>query len=356
MMKNLVIRPVAHHDLAQLVELAQLAGFGMTSLPQDESVMRFKIEHAVQSFAGTPPRPNQHTFMFVLEDIAAGRIVGSMGIKAHVGLTDPFYSYKLSILVQSNRDLEIYSHQRVLHMVNDFTGATEIGSLFLHEQYRHGALGQFLSRARFLMMAEFPELFSDTVISELRGVHDANGDSPFYNNVARHFFQMPFYEADYINATKGNQFISDLMPRYPIYVTLLPPAAQEVIGKIFAPSQRAARILMEEGFYHEGYVDVFDAGPTLQAERRRIATVCGSKKAEVAAVRPVQSDTPFMIGNTVLKNLRFVVDVLDEYEDGSVAVSPETAQRLQVERSDAVRFAPRFPPPKVPMQAGVCEI
>jgi arginine N-succinyltransferase len=354
-MKTLVIRPVTHRDLAQLVELAKLAGFGMTSLPQDEAVMRLKIEDAVKSFADTPPRPNQHTFMFVLEDTAADRIVGSTGIKAHVGLTYPFYSYKLSILVQSNRDLEIYSRQQVLHMVNDFTGATEIGSLFLHKDYRHSGIGQFLSRARFLMLAEFPELFSDTVVSELRGVHDANGDSPFYNNVARHFFQMPFYEADYINATKGNQFISDLMPRYPIYVTLLPPAAQEVIGKIFAPSQPAARILMDEGFYHEDYVDVFDAGPTLQVERQRIATVCGSKKAEVAAVGPVQSNKAFMISNTVLNNLRFVVDMIDENEDGSVAVSPETAQRLQVDKGDAVRFAPRFPPPR-PQQSGGCSI
>ncbi|RJQ83806.1 MAG: arginine N-succinyltransferase [Desulfobacteraceae bacterium] len=355
-MKTLVIRPVTLQDHAQMMELANLAGFGMTSLPQDESVMHRKIEDAVKSFAGTPPLPNEHIFLFVLEDSQTRRIVGTTGIKSHVGLSNPFYSYKLSTLVQSNSDLGIYSRQKVLHMVNDFTGATEIGSLFLHAQYRRKALGPLLSRCRFLMLAEFPELFSDTVVSEIRGVHDENGDSPFYNNVARHFFQMPFYKADYINATKGNQFISDLMPRYPIYVTLLPPAAQAVIGKTFAPSEPAARILVEEGFYHEDYVDVFDAGPTLQAERERIATVCGSKKAEVTAVGQVQSDKRFMIGGTTLSNLRFVLDQLQQNEDGSVAVSPETAQRLQVDQGDQVRFAPQFPPPRLPVQAGVCQI
>ncbi len=347
MSKNtLVLRPVKPEDHRQMLALARLAGFGMTSLPQDDSVMQAKIDDAVKSFADQPSQPDQHIFLFVLEDTSTGAIVGSMGIKSHVGLSDPFYSYKLSTLVQANSDLGIYSRQRVLHMVNDFTGATEIGALFLLKDYRHSAIGQFLSRARFLMMAEFPRLFSDTVIAELRGIHDANGDSPFYNNLARHFFQMPFYKADYIYATKGNQFISDLMPRYPIYVTLLPQAAQEVIGKIFTASQPAARILMEEGFTHEGYVDLFDGGPTLQAERARIITVRGSKRAEVSAVRQVKGDKKFMICNTRLGDLRFVCDHLKENTDGTATITPETAKLLVLGKGDLLRSAPQFPVPR----------
>lgn len=284
-------------ECGQMMALAKLAGFSITSLPQDDAVMHRKIEHAVQSFAGKPPRPDQHTFLFVLEDQATGRIVGTTGIKARVGLSEPYYSYKLSTLVQANSDLGIYTRQKVLHMVNDFTGATEIGALFLHTEYRRHGLGAFLSRVRFLIMAEFPDLFADTVVAEIRGTHDNNGESPFYNNLARHFFQMPFDQADCSYATKGNQFISDLMPRYPVYVTLLSPAAQEVIGVPFEESRPAARLLMQEGFSYEGYVDLFDAGPTLQAERQRIATVCGSRKAAVAAVTPTRAETQFMIAN-----------------------------------------------------------
>jgi arginine N-succinyltransferase len=355
-MNTMVLRPVVRDDHVQLMELAMLAGFGMTSLPQSEEVMGLKIENAVNSFAGSPPRPDEHSFLFVLEDAGEGRIVGSTGIVAHVGLSNPFYSYKLSTLVQASSDLGLYSRQKVLHMVNDFTGATEIGSLFLHERYRRHGLGRFVSRARFLMMAEFPELFSETVISEIRGMQDENGNSPFYNNLARHFFQIPFQRADYINATRGNQFISDLMPRYPIYVTLLPEAAQEVIGKALPSSEPAARILIEEGFYHEDYVDVFDAGPTLQAERTRIATVCGSKRAEVTAVEPVPSGKRFMVGTTNLTHLRFTIDGLQENADGTVVVTPETADLLRLDRGDTVRIAAEFPPPKVPVQAGVCEM
>ena len=355
-LQTLMIRPVTRDDHGQMMDLAKLAGFSMTSLPQDEAVMHRKIAYAVQSFAGAPPRPDQHSFLLVLEDTASGRIVGTTGIKAHVGLSEPYYSYKLSTLVHANSDLDIYTRQKVLHMVNDFTGATEIGALFLHAQYRRHGMGAFLSRVRFLMMAEFPDLFADTVVAEIRGIHDNHGESTFYNNLARHFFQMPFDQADYIYATKGNQFISDLMPRYPIYVTLLSPAAQAVIGEPFADSKPAARILEQEGFYYEGYVDLFDAGPTLQAERQRIATVCGSRKAVVGAVAPVRSDQRSMIANTDLNHLRVVLDAIDENPDNTVTVSPAAAQRLQVAHGDRVRFAPQFPAAAALDQIKGCQI
>ncbi|MBT8339352.1 MAG: arginine N-succinyltransferase [Desulfatitalea sp.] len=341
---TLVLRPVQPTDLDATLALARLAGFGMSSLPQDREVMRRKIAHAVQSFGDQPPQPEDHAFLFVLEETTDHTIVGTTGIKAHVGLSEPFYSYKLSTLVQANSDLDIYTRQRVLYMTNDFTGATEIGALFLHPDYRHSAIGQFLSRSRFLMMAEFSHLFGDTVIAELRGVHDDKGDSPFYNNLARHFFQMPYHQADYIYATRGNQFISDLMPRYPIYVALLPPAAQETIGRILPSSQPAGRILTNEGFSYEGYVDVFDGGPTLQADRGRIATVCGSRRGRVARIAPVASAQRFMLCTTVLADLRFLVDHLDADAEGNVTLSPATASRLAVGPGDAIRFSPQFPP------------
>ena len=48
------------------------------------------------------------------------------------------------------------------------------------------------------MLAEFPEIFSSIVISEIRGVQDENNESPFYKNLAQHFFQMDFKRADFI--------------------------------------------------------------------------------------------------------------------------------------------------------------
>lgn len=330
----LVVRPVTTSDHAEILSLAKEAGIGMTSLPPDAEVLEEKISRAVTSFAGKCK--GDESFLFVLEDTEQKKLVGTTGVVAHVGMRHPFYSYKLSTIVQASSEVEVYSLQRVLHMVNDYTGASEIGSLFLKSDYRRDGIGRFLSRCRYLMLAQFPELFSNTVISEIRGVQDADGESPFYKNLAQHFFQMDFKKADFVNATTGTQFISDLMPKYPIYVNLLAPEAQAVIGLPLEASKAAKYMLEQEGFRHQGYVDVFDAGPTMQVERDQIRTVRKSRMLPVLDIRPVASRKNHIASNTALKNFRATLAALEETEDG-ICLSPEAATLLQVKKGDRIR-------------------
>lgn len=330
------IRAARKEDHPEIMELAKTAGIGMSSLPQDADVLRAKIESSIRSFAGRPENSKEETFLFVLEDIHTKRLAGTSGIIAHVGLTRPFYSYKLSIISQASSSVGIYSMQHVLHMVNDYTGASEVGSLFLHPDYRRDGLGKFLSRCRFLMIAEFEHLFSDVIISEIRGVQDKDGHSPFYDNLARHFFKMEFRKADYIYATQGGQFIADLMPKYPIYVNLLPQAAQDVIGVPFAASGPAMHLLKTEGFNHEGYVDLFDAGPTMQAKRSTIKTVRKSKKEKVVAIKENVGDT-YIISNVRLADFTVARGGLEKAE-GGVIISPQVAKSINVKTGDVVRY------------------
>lgn len=334
----LVVRPVRLDDHAEILGLADQAGIGMTSLPPDEGVLEAKIARAVASFKGKPDHPQGEAFLFALEDTETKKIVGTTGIVAHVGTQRPFYSYKLSTIVQASEKLDIYSLNLVLHMVNDYTGASEIGSLFLAPEYRRDGIGKFLSRCRHLMLAEFPDIFSHTVISEIRGVQSARGESPFYNHLAKHFFQMDFQKTDFIYATQGGQFIADLMPRYPIYVKLLSEEAQEVIGKPLAASMPAKKMLEEEGFSYEGYIDIFDAGPTLQAERADIRTVRESRKVPVAAVEAKVNGDEFMVANTRLADFRIVRAPLSKTVTG-VVINRETAEALGVRAGDEIRYA-----------------
>jgi arginine N-succinyltransferase len=331
------IRPVRIKDHAEILNLAHIAGIGMSSLPQDADVLWSKIASAAKSFKGEPEHPKEEKFLFVLEDVVNRTLVGTTGLVAHVGLRRPFYSYKLSTITQASMGIGVYSLQQVLHMVNDYTNATEIGSLFLHPDYRRDGIGKMLSRSRYLMIAEFPELFSDIVVSEIRGVQDKNGDSPFYDNLARHFFKMEFKQADYIYATQGAQFIADLMPRYPVYVNLLPKEAQDVIGVPLDASKPALQLLKSEGFRYEGYVDLFDAGPTMQADRAIIRTVRESQKAEVKAVGEVASE-PYMICNTVLEHFTVVAGSL-RVENNGVTITPDVAHALGVKKGGMVRYA-----------------
>ncbi len=333
----MLVRPVAMSDHAEILALAREAGIGMTSLPANSDVLQAKISNAVASFSGSPEVKGDEHFLFVLEDTKIKKLVGTTGVVAHVGLKHPFYSYKLSTIVQASEDVGVYSRQRILHMVNDYTGASEIGSLFLLADYRRDGIGKFLSRCRYLLMAEFPELFSDIVISEIRGVQDENGDSPFYRNLAEHFFQMDFKKADFTNATRGSQFISDLMPKYPIYVNLLDERAQNVIGVPLAASKPALHLLESEGFRYQGYIDVFDAGPTVQAECSQIRTVRKSKKAEIIGIKPLATTTQYMIATDKLLDFRIGFAALEEIKNG-IFIDSDTAEDMHLKIGETVRF------------------
>ena len=333
----MIVRPVQESDHSEILALAREAGIGMTSLPPDPDVLAGKIARSVASFSGAPESKGHETFLLVLEDTQTKKLVGTTGIIAHVGTRNPFYSYKLSTIVQACANLNIYSVQRVLHMVNDYTGTTEIGSLFLLPDYRRDGIGRFLSRCRYLILAQFPHIFSDIVISEIRGVQDEHGESPFYKALARNFFQMEFKNADFVHATQGGQFISDLMPRYPIYVNLLDQAAQDTIAKPLAASLPAMDLLQKEGFRSQGYVDVFDAGPTLQANRADIRTVRKSLNAQVEAIASIEHAHTHMVATSDLASLRMGLLQVEKSGKG-VAISAEAAQALGIKQGDTIRY------------------
>lgn len=332
------IRPAGIDDHEAVLALARKAGFGMTSLPPDPAVLMAKIEYSIASFAGKLEAGHE-AYLFVLEDAEKHVIAGTCGIVAHVGLTQPFYSYKLTTLTQSSRELQLFSKHSILQVCNDLTGMTEVGSLFLLPQYRRDGMGKLLSFSRFMFIAAFPEKVDRQVIAEMRGVHDSEGNAPFYNSIARHFFQMPFAQADYTNATQGNQFINDLMPKYPIYVSLLPKAAQRVIGQPNPASEPAKAMLENQGFRYQNYVDVFDGGPTLIAERDQLGIVKDSRRAKVSGIDDSLSPPKWFLANDRYDSYRCLIARMALQPDGTVHITPRASRQLQVEIGDTIRYA-----------------
>lgn len=336
------LRPATLDDHAAVLALARQAGFGMTSLPPDEAVLREKIEASVASFADRYKKPGQESFFFVLEDPEnQGHIAGTCGIKAHIGLSQPFYSYKLTTITQVSSQLDIFSKQVLLQVTNDLTGATEVGSLFLEPRYRRDRMGKMMSLSRFMFIAAFREKFADNIIAEMRGVHDADGNAPFYNALPKHFFQMNFAKADYVNATQGNQFINDLMPKYPIYLNLLPKAAQRVVGQVNAASEPARAMLETQGFKYTGYIDIFDGGPTLIADRDAIAVVCDARLGVIEKIDELPEGTPkFMLSNDQFATFRCASGRLLETAPGKLHITARLAGRMGLVVGDTVRFYP----------------
>lgn len=332
------IRPARMADHGNVMTLARQAGFGMTSLPPDAEVLAAKIEASEASFAGRYPKPGQESYFFVLEDTErGGGVVGTCAIKARIGLTQPFYSYKLTTITQASLQLNIFSQQTLLQVTNDLTGSTEIGGLFLAPGYRRDRIGTLISFARFLFIANHPERFANQIIAEMRGVHDHEGNAPFYNALPRKFFKMPFTKADYINATQGNQFINDLMPKYPIYLSLLSKSGREVVGQVNAASEPAKVMLERQGFRYQGYIDIFDGGPTLCAEKSQIEVVRSSVLRTVIGIEELPEDTPkTMLATLGFEDFRCALGRARITPEG-VTLTPRFAARVQVAIGDTVR-------------------
>ena len=267
------VRPATLDDLDAVHQLAGQTGPGFTNLPNDRDTLKQRLERSTRSFAAAPAAPDDGLYLFVLEQQGTGRIGGTALIFASVGTKKPFYSYKLTRLSQYSRQLDRIVTTDVLNLVNDFAGASEVGGLFLIPELRRGGLGALLARSRYLFMALHRERFGTQVLTELRGYQEPEGVSPFWEGLTRRFFDLEFAEADRFHALNGNQFIADLMPKHPIYTILLPQDAQDAIGKPHAQGAAAMKLLEAEGFTYQGYVDLFDAGPTMQAEVANLRTV-----------------------------------------------------------------------------------
>jgi arginine N-succinyltransferase len=339
----LLIRPIQQSDYPALMQIAIESGAGFTSLPVNEQKLKQKIAHSEHSFAVDTDKPGSQGYLFVLEDTCTGEILGTSGIEASVGLSNPLYHFHKSTVIHHSNELNVFNPVEVLTMCNDYTGVSEICTLFLREPYRAGLNGRFLSKVRFLFMAEQPKRFAKLVIAEMRGVADDNALPPFWQWLQTYFFSIDFPTADHLIGIGNKGFIADLMPRHPIYVSLLPESAQKVIGEVHENTKPALKLLENEGFIHRGYVDLFDAGPTVEAQLKQIKSVRQSHKIEIR----IEQDSDKRHGGVVLAlcntssvNFRatFSDDVKLCTEQNVLLVSSEVADALKVQNGDFVRY------------------
>src|SRR4051812_33276442 len=242
-----VFRPIRETDLNALVELARSTGGGLTTLPANSEFLESRIHDALSAFNPRVTKPGGEYYLFVLEDSATKQIVGTAGIGARVGGFEPWYSYQIRTEHFVHAALKIDKQVQVLHLKTEHRGPSEVCSLFLRSDCRRGTSGRLLSLSRFLFMAAFRARFTNTVIAEMRGYSDQLGKSPFWEAVGRHFFEYDYYAADVLSGLGEKGFISDLMPRHPLYVPLLPPETQAILGRVHRDTEAALALLRSEG-------------------------------------------------------------------------------------------------------------
>jgi len=335
----LVIRPIAMSDLDALMSLTALTGYGLTTLPRDASLLRKRIRASIRGFEKLidDDRPRGETYLFVLEDLATGKLAGTSGIVSKVGGFEPFYAYRIETSVHESKMLNVRKEIKVLHLVEAHDGPCEVGSLFLSPEYRKGGTGRLLSLCRFLFMAQFPEYFDPVVIAEMRGVVDEQGHSPLWDALGRHFFDIDYPTADYLSMV-NKRFIADLMPKHPIYIPLLPPEAQAVIGKVHPQTEPAMKMLEGEGFHSAGQVDIFEGGPVVRANLADIRSVRQSVFAPISEIVETPLDAESYLISNARQDFRACVGPLQLLEGGTVRINIQHAMALKLRIGDSVRF------------------
>lgn len=290
---TLRVRPARPEDIDALYRLSLKTGGGFTNLPPNRDDIARRVNASVAALAREAATGESagDLYMLVLEDITTGTVFGTASLFTRLGTEWPFYSYKINRLSQTCKELGKSLTSDVLHLVNDFDGCSEVGGLFLEPDRRAAGAGRTVARSRYLFIAAHRARFAEKIVADLRGYQADDGSWPFWEGLGRHFFQMEFEDADRFNSLHGNQFIADLMPKYPIYARLLAPAAQAAIGRPHRDGERAFTLLAEEGFRYEGYVDIFDGGPTVAAYVSDLKAVKDHHRSAVAEIRTVDSSS-----------------------------------------------------------------
>lgn len=336
------IRPIEKGDLDSLCLLAKHSGVGVTSLPDNKQKMQAKLDHALASFDQSLPEP-ERLYLFALVDETNNNVAGICALEASIGHEDVWYNFHVGKSVHMSREIGVHKTTQTLYLSNDLTGLSEIATLFLMPDYRNNQNGQLLSRSRYLFLAEFPSLFGSEIIAEMRGYSDSEGRSPFWESLGRHFFKMEFSDADYLTGLGNKVFIAELMPKFPIYVPMLSEEAQAVIGKVHPQTEPALAMLKSEGFDFNGYVDIFDGGPSVSAKIKDIRAVRDSRilQAGLSEQTPAPDVTDkhhlLMVSNCRFNDYRVLLVNDRAAGDDTLWLTPHQANLLQLTEGDPLR-------------------
>jgi len=337
---SFVIRAAQDRDLDHLYEMAKLTGGGFTNLPPDRAALKARLERSTASFARDDEVLGDDAFVLMLENVDTGEVRGTCQVFTQVGQQHPFYSYRIGTLTQRSEELDRTFRAEMLSLTTDLEGSSEVGGLFLHPGERAGGLGMLLARSRYLFIAMHRARFADRILAELRGIIDEAGGSPFWDGLAGRFFGMNFQDADQFNAIHGHQFIADLFPKHPIYVAMLPESARHVIGLPHPSGRAAMRMLENEGFAFESYIDIFDGGPTMTARTDKVKSVADARAARIVAVDDDGGER-VLAATGRLDGFRCAFARLRDAA-GGVVIDTRAAAALRVREGDGIVHVGRF--------------
>ena len=331
-------------DLDALVHLGEIADPRVYTLPRSRPAVLAAIEHSVESAQRSVDVPADEHYLMVLED-RAGRLVGAAAIRATAGSQGAFFCFRNDVIHHASHDLKISNNVHVLSLSSDLTGHSQLQSFFVDPAAVGRADAALLSQARLALAAVDRHRFGQQFFASLAGWCDEQLASPFWDALGRRFFGMDFIDAERAVAGARNRtLIVELMPHYPVYVPLLPAAAQAAIGQLHDEAHLAYDILSGEGFEAENYVDLFDGGPILEAHASKLRILAQSQlltaHALATADRPLARPALLARSGACADFRCTHAAVAVHVDDGIALLPPEALAVLHLAAGERVLVAP----------------
>ncbi len=333
-----IIRAAMVEDVPTLLKLAKMVHF--VNLPADGDILLAKIHRAQKSFAGEADNPREREFMFVLEDVETGNVVGTSTVIPCLSWPGRPHTY-MAVRRREHYSTDLMTGQvhMTMQLGTDETGPSEVGGLVLSPAYRghEQKLGLVLSFVRFHFIGAHRALFPDRIIAEMMGPLTQDSRSLFWEAFGRRFINLTFAEAD-LFCQRSKEFITSLLPHEEIYVSLLPPEARNSIGRVGKDTEPAKRLLESIGFRDSGHIDPFDGGPYLEAKVDEIDLV---RKTSVGKLAPAGREFPNMGLVSVHRGPDYRA-IRTTYADapGGVSIPDTVADVLDVNPGDDIAWTP----------------
>lgn len=360
-----LIRQSKLEDTATLLKLARMVFF--INLPPDERLIAAKIQHSrdcfrkamglgpaeedspAKSLDGVPAgyastQEDSDLFMFTMEDVESGGVIGTSQIRAHMGGPgNPNYSFKVFQREFRSESLGVGTTHLMARLHKDESSPTEVGGLILQPSFRGHPLkpGKFLSLVRFHFMAMHRRLFADRIIAEMMAQISSDGDNLFWDTIGRKFIPVKYAEADRF-CQHNRRFIDELLPKEDLYLSLLPLEVLNSVAQVGKETVPARRLLERLGFRYKNFIDPFDGGPHLEARTDDIAIVKNTRTGSLGDALPAGKATHRGFVSTLHGDGQFRAVDTDFAVDaqGRVRVPEPSLELLHVPTGATVGYAP----------------
>ncbi|CAD5375146.1 putative Arginine N-succinyltransferase [Rubrivivax sp. A210] len=217
----------------------------------------------------------------------ADRPLACLRLRRAIGLDSPRHWYHVGCVVHAAAELGLVHRLHTLQLGNDLTGASEIADVAwdraaLDLAAGAQALAQLLAAA-LQEVAARRDAHAPRLIVELPGLRDADGRSPFWQGLGRHFYDGDPVAAALRFGPAWRGHVAALLPRQPIYTDFLCPAAQAAVAQVDPAARVLLDLLWQAGLRYAHHVCIDDGGPVFECATDLVVAPGAGRAASVPA-------------------------------------------------------------------------